>query len=183
MDREAWCAVIHGVAKSRTRLSDWTELNWMWSFQDGSFCGSYCALYYSLPWIIFIYMLISVIDSRSLWSPSLFFSFLQGLTQYFAHSKCSVNTGWIKLCSILKMTSTKCTYVLHHASVIVSLLGNVGWNISSPSLMNFDLTLHLNALEIQKTNISSCNLNDNQRAIFSLLIYRTLVVTAGNWWD
>ena len=27
MNREAWHAVIHGVAKSRTRLSDWTELN------------------------------------------------------------------------------------------------------------------------------------------------------------
>ena len=27
LDREAWRAVIHGVAKSQTRLSDWTELN------------------------------------------------------------------------------------------------------------------------------------------------------------
>ena len=28
MDREAWRAAMHGVAKSRTRLSNWTELNW-----------------------------------------------------------------------------------------------------------------------------------------------------------
>ena len=28
MDREAWRAVIHGITKSRTWLSDWTELNW-----------------------------------------------------------------------------------------------------------------------------------------------------------
>ena len=32
MDREAWYAAIHGVAKSRTRLSYWTELNWKNSF-------------------------------------------------------------------------------------------------------------------------------------------------------
>ena len=28
MDRKAWCAEVHGITKSRTRLSDWTELNW-----------------------------------------------------------------------------------------------------------------------------------------------------------
>ena len=31
MDREAWHAVVHGVAKSRTWLSNWTELNWIYS--------------------------------------------------------------------------------------------------------------------------------------------------------
>ena len=29
MDREAWRAAVHGVTKSQTRLSDWTELNWI----------------------------------------------------------------------------------------------------------------------------------------------------------
>ena len=34
MDREAWRSVIRGVAKSQTRLSDWTELNWTLVYID-----------------------------------------------------------------------------------------------------------------------------------------------------
>ena len=33
MDREAWRAVIHGVAKSRTQLSDWSDLIWMTTWE------------------------------------------------------------------------------------------------------------------------------------------------------
>ena len=29
MDREAWRAAVHGVTKSQTGLSDWSELNWI----------------------------------------------------------------------------------------------------------------------------------------------------------
>ena len=38
MDREAWRAAVHGYAKSRTWLSDWTELNWSTSGSEGKVC-------------------------------------------------------------------------------------------------------------------------------------------------
>ena len=34
MDRKAWCAAVHGFAKSWTRMSDWTELNWICSYTN-----------------------------------------------------------------------------------------------------------------------------------------------------
>ena len=44
MGREAWSAAVHGVAKSWTWLSDWTELNWRWFLEtfkesEGSVLG------------------------------------------------------------------------------------------------------------------------------------------------
>ena len=47
MDREAWCAMVHEVTKSRTRLSNWTELtslnilnihwkDWCWSWSSNT---------------------------------------------------------------------------------------------------------------------------------------------------
>ena len=40
IDRETWCAAIHGVMKCWTWLSDWTELNWsLKSKQNSHYCG------------------------------------------------------------------------------------------------------------------------------------------------
>ena len=42
MDREAWHAAVHGVTKSQTQLSDWTELNWTDNIQE------HCIYYHTI---------------------------------------------------------------------------------------------------------------------------------------
>ena len=45
MDREAWRAATHRVAKSRTWLRDWTELNWSWRKYRDSINYKICKLF------------------------------------------------------------------------------------------------------------------------------------------
>ena len=62
MDREAWRAAIHGVAKSQTRLSNWTELNWTERGQRWSQPHAH-----STP----------ITNAHSIWAPSTLPSYLQ----------------------------------------------------------------------------------------------------------
>ena len=49
IDREAWRAAIHGVAKSWTRLSNWTELDW----EGGGYSSRQCAGFW-LRWFLLL---------------------------------------------------------------------------------------------------------------------------------
>ena len=80
MDREAWRAVIHGVAKSRTQLSDWTELN----------CTR-CIHSFKLATICSVHMLV-VIQSKQQCHKSLFHLILKHLFYHCSH--CISNKIW-----------------------------------------------------------------------------------------
>ena len=71
MNREAWHAVIHGVAKSRTWLSDWTELNW--SYRDnlvlllfGLFCAT-VGIFFHLPHRKYVFSVKVQCHSKRYW--------------------------------------------------------------------------------------------------------------------
>ena len=60
MDREAWRAAVHGVAKSRTWLRDWTEVNWWFFCLKPFLCLNQGPL--SSVWLIFLF------ESTMVWS-------------------------------------------------------------------------------------------------------------------
>ena len=51
MDREAWHATVHGVAKSQTQLSDWTELNWTFWCSTNIFFLSKNYIFWPFPYL------------------------------------------------------------------------------------------------------------------------------------
>ena len=68
MDREAWCASVHGVTKSQTWLSDWTELNWIHGMvvQFSSVQLLIHVLLFATPWTTACQASLSITNSRSL---------------------------------------------------------------------------------------------------------------------
>ena len=79
MDREAWCAAVHGVSKSRTWLRDWTELNWKVLLNPDS------ALLSSMPPIW--------------WSVSSCITLMRHLQSAFPHSRDAKKHQWMRVVS------------------------------------------------------------------------------------
>ena len=94
MDREAWCSVVHGVAKSRTRLSDWTELNWWASV---SFQSCFCWLYRASPCLA-AKNIINLISVLAIWCCPCVESSLVLLEEGVCCDQCILFQNSISLC-------------------------------------------------------------------------------------
>ena len=67
MDREGWRATIHGVAKSRTQLSGWTELNWIDVERPGLSISHLCFGWYTLGKMVRMWTQGHIGQGRNVW--------------------------------------------------------------------------------------------------------------------
>ena len=86
MEREAWHAATHGVAKSRTRLSNWTELKWTWT-----------SLQTALPAFVMLHLKPADIMK---------YCFITLISQCYNSGHCLSNNTWGPL-------ATKLTFLVH----------------------------------------------------------------------
>ena len=117
MDTEAWHAAIHGVAKSRTRLSDWTELNWT--------CAS---ILFLRPCIFFTIIILNSFSGRLLIPSS--------VSCLYRFLSCT----FVQQISLFSFSLTYCVCCLLAAGVrllllLVSAPWWVRWILNGPSLL------------------------------------------------
>ena len=105
MDREAWRAVIHGVAKSRTWLSDWTELNWT----EDSIVYRYIFIHSSVDGHLGCFPNLAIINNAAMkyWGASIFLNYCF-LNMVFI---CISLTFSIYLLAIYIFPSMKCPFM------------------------------------------------------------------------
>ena len=87
MDREAWRAALHGVTKSRTWLSDWTELNWIYH-TDFKLANPHNPMRQILQINLYIYMQMNLNSSLFSGEPLLM------QVQWGTWTRCSENIMW-----------------------------------------------------------------------------------------
>ena len=98
MDREAWRAAVRGVAKSRTRLSDWTELNkdnnsrgTLWFLVYSCFYNSLLLLKTIIGWIYLLILGCKFPNKADIWSAVAKFSLLNNEWYQIYIETCKVN--------------------------------------------------------------------------------------------
>ena len=94
MDREAWRAAVHGVTKSRTWLSDWTEVNWKLTFNHCCF-NTTVELYFR-----------PLLKGTLNWSSQLFHSFADCHIGWYTHTHTHTHTHTQGYHSALKIVKS-----------------------------------------------------------------------------
>ena len=105
MDREAWRAAIHVVAKNQTRLRDWNELNWTEMWMEDSYI--YFLFILSVVLSSFRISLLSKnAESSSIWECLCFSSFLKSIftgqtSESQSFLKCMKNVMLLPMASVV----------------------------------------------------------------------------------
>ena len=124
-DREAWCATVHGIAKSQTRLSDWTEM-----IVDLQFCVCFR---YTVKWFSYTYTYIYSFSGSFL---------IQVITEYWADFPVLYSRSLLVIYLIYRsmyMLIPSSWFLCPHTSPLVTI-----------TLCSISVSLHMNLFRSQK---------------------------------